>query len=210
MGASKRIAEKYVQSLSLKNKSRGDKKMTKFITTRFGNVLGSNGSVVPLFTKQIAQGGPITITHPDIIRYFMTIPEACQLVLEAGTMGNGGEIYIFDMGKPVKIIDLARKMIKLAGYLPEKDIKIKIVGLRPGEKLDEELLNDSSKTIATYHEKIMIAEEIQDEFESLHADINDLIANVNYLENDEIVRKMKNIVPEFKSMNSTFELLDVK
>jgi FlaA1/EpsC-like NDP-sugar epimerase len=210
MGASKRIAEKYVQSLSLKNKSRGDKKMTKFITTRFGNVLGSNGSVVPLFTKQIAQGGPITITHPDIIRYFMTIPEACQLVLEAGTMGNGGEIYIFDMGKPVKIIDLARKMIKLAGYLPEKDIKIKIVGLRPGEKLYEELLNDSSKTIATYHEKIMIAEEIQDEFESLHADINDLIANVNYLENDEIVRKMKNIVPEFKSMNSTFELLDVK
>jgi FlaA1/EpsC-like NDP-sugar epimerase len=210
MGASKRIAEKYVQSLSLKNKSSGDKKTTKFITTRFGNVLGSNGSVVPLFTKQIAEGGPITITHPDIIRYFMTIPEACQLVLEAGTMGKGGEIYIFDMGKPVKIIDLARKMIKLAGYLPEKDIKIKIVGLRPGEKLYEELLNDTSKTIATYHEKIMIAEEIQDEYETLHADIEDLIDNANYLDNDEIVRKMKNIVPEFKSMNSTFELLDVK
>jgi FlaA1/EpsC-like NDP-sugar epimerase len=210
MGASKRIAEKYVQSLSLKTQRTGNKNTTKFITTRFGNVLGSNGSVVPLFTKQIAQGGPITITHPDIIRYFMTIPEACQLVLEAGTMGRGGEIYIFDMGKPVKIIDLARKMIKLAGYVPDRDIKIQIVGLRPGEKLYEELLNDTSKTIPTYHEKIMIAEEILEEYECLHCDIDELIANVNCLENDEIVRKMKKIVPEFKSMNSTFELLDVK
>lgn len=210
MGASKRISEKYVQSLSLKTKRIDGEKPTKFITTRFGNVLGSNGSVVPLFTKQIAQGGPITITHPDIIRYFMTIPEACQLVLEAGAMGKGGEIYIFDMGKPVKIIDLAKKMIKLAGFVPDKDIKIQIVGLRPGEKLYEELLNDTSKTIPTHHEKIMIAEEIQDEFESLHLDIEELINNANCLGNDEIVMRMKKIVPEFKSMNSTFELLDVK
>ncbi|MFV8378251.1 polysaccharide biosynthesis protein [Flavobacterium sp. LB3R33] len=208
MGASKRIAEKYVQSLQFKNKNNGEKDATKFITTRFGNVLGSNGSVVPLFTKQIANGGPITITHPDIIRYFMTIPEACQLVLEAGAMGNGGEIYIFDMGKPVKIIDLARKMIKLAGFIPDKDIKIQIVGLRPGEKLYEELLNDTSKTLPTYHEKIMIAEEISDEFEVLSADIEELISIANNFDNDRIVLKMKHIVPEFKSMNSTFELLD--
>jgi FlaA1/EpsC-like NDP-sugar epimerase len=181
---------------------------TKFITTRFGNVLGSNGSVVPLFTKQIASGGPVTITHKDIIRYFMTIPEACQLVLEAGSMGNGGEIYIFDMGKPVKILDLAKKMIKLAGFVPDRDIKIAIVGLRPGEKLYEELLNDTSKTIPTYHEKIMIAEEIQDEFETLHADIDELIGIANFFDNDDIVSKMKKIVPEFKSMNSTYQTLD--
>ena len=131
MGAIKRIAEMYVKSLQ----SRLDNKRTKFVTTRFGNVLGSNGSVVPLFTKQISEGGPITITHPDIIRYFMTIPEACQLVLEASVMANGGEIYLFDMGKPVRIIDLAKKMIKLAGYIPYKDIDIKTIGLRPGEKL---------------------------------------------------------------------------
>ncbi len=210
MGASKRIAEKYVQSLYLKCQAEKGAKATKFITTRFGNVLGSNGSVVPLFTKQIAEGGPITITHPDIIRYFMTIPEACQLVLEAGAMGNGGEIYIFDMGKPVKIIDLARKMIQLAGYLPDKDIKIKIVGLRPGEKLYEELLNDTSKTIPTHHEKIMIAQEIQEEYESLHADIEDLVYTANFFGNDAIVSKMKKIVPEFKSMNSAFEMLDQK
>lgn len=208
MGASKRIAEKYVQSLQLKVQNEGEKNVTKFITTRFGNVLGSNGSVVPLFTKQIAAGGPVTITHPDIIRYFMTIPEACQLVLEAGSMGNGGEIYIFDMGKPVKIIDLAKKMIKLAGFIPDKDIKIQIVGLRPGEKLFEELLNDTSKTLATHHEKIMIAEEIQDEFETLHTDIEELIEKANSFGNDEIVMQMKKIVPEFISMNSTFQLLD--
>ena len=208
MGASKRIAEKYVQSLQFKNKITSEKNYTKFITTRFGNVLGSNGSVVPLFTKQIANGGPITITHPDIIRYFMTIPEACQLVLEAGAMGNGGEIYIFDMGKPVKILDLARKMIKLAGFVPERDIKIQIVGLRPGEKLYEELLNDTSKTLPTYHEKIMIAEEILDDFDGLNADIEELIRIANHFDDDQIVSKMKQIVPEFKSMNSTFELLD--
>jgi len=208
MGASKRIAEKYVQSLQIKNLNENKINATKFITTRFGNVLGSNGSVVPLFTKQIASGGPLTITHPDIIRYFMTIPEACQLVLEAGAMGNGGEIYIFDMGKPVKIIDLARKMIKLAGFMPDRDIKIEIVGLRPGEKLYEELLNDTSKTIATYHDKIMIAEEIQEEFENLHTEINELIGIANFFDNDDIVAKMKVIVPEFKSMNSTFQILD--
>lgn len=208
MGASKRIAEKYVQSLQLKSLKEKGSKGTKFITTRFGNVLGSNGSVVPLFSSQIANGGPVTITHKDIIRYFMTIPEACQLVLEAGSMGNGGEIYIFDMGKPVKIIDLARKMIKLAGFIPDVDIEIKIVGLRPGEKLFEELLNDNSKTLATHHEKIMIAQEIQEEFEDLHADIDELIKMANYFDNEIIVAKMKKIVPEFISMNSNYELLD--
>jgi FlaA1/EpsC-like NDP-sugar epimerase len=208
MGASKRIAEKYVQSLQLQSALHPEEHNTKFITTRFGNVLGSNGSVVPLFTKQIATGGPITITHPDIIRYFMTIQEACQLVLEAGVMGKGGEIYIFDMGKPVKIIDLARKMIKLAGFIPEVDIKIKIVGLRPGEKLYEELLNDTSKTIPTHHEKIMIAEEINEEYLNLHCNIEKLLQSAaNY--NDAVsVSLMKIIVPEFKSMNSTFEVLD--
>jgi FlaA1/EpsC-like NDP-sugar epimerase len=208
MGASKRIAEKYVQSLQIKNQKENKPNTTKFITTRFGNVLGSNGSVVPLFTKQIASGGPVTITHPDIIRYFMTIPEACQLVLEAGAMGNGGEIYIFDMGKPVRILDLAKKMIKLAGFIPDREIKIEIVGLRPGEKLYEELLNDTAKTVPTYHEKIMIAQEIQDEFENLHIDIEELIGIANFFHNDDIVAKMKVIVPEFKSMNSTFEVLD--
>ncbi|MCV2484000.1 polysaccharide biosynthesis protein [Flavobacterium sp. SH_e] len=208
MGASKRIAEKYVQSLFLKNQREKVEGGTKFITTRFGNVLGSNGSVVPLFTKQIAEGGPVTITHQDIIRYFMTIPEACQLVLEAGAMGNGGEIYIFDMGKPVRIIDLAKKMIKLAGFIPDKEIKIKIVGLRPGEKLYEELLNDTAKTLPTYHNKIMIAQEIQDEYETLHNDVDELIGIADFYENDDIVAKMKKIVPEFKSMNSTFEILD--
>lgn len=208
MGASKRIAEKYVQSLFLKNQRENNHHVTKFITTRFGNVLGSNGSVVPLFTKQIAEGGPVTITHQDIIRYFMTIPEACQLVLEAGAMGNGGEIYIFDMGKPVRIIDLAKKMIKLAGFIPDKEIKIKIVGLRPGEKLYEELLNDTSKTLPTYHNKIMIAQEIQDEYENLHTDIDELIGIADFYDNDDIVAKMKKIVPEFKSMNSAFEVLD--
>ncbi|MEY4011002.1 MAG: hypothetical protein RIT22_126 [Bacteroidota bacterium] len=208
MGASKRIAEKYVQSLQWKHKKEETGVVTKFITTRFGNVLGSNGSVVPLFTKQIAAGGPVTITHKDIIRYFMTIPEACQLVLEAGAMGNGGEIYIFDMGKPVKIYDLARKMIKLAGFTPDVDIKIDVVGLRPGEKLYEELLNDSAKTIPTHHEKIMIAQEMEEEFEDLHQDIIELITGSDVFDNEAIVSQMKKIVPEFKSMNSTFAVLD--
>ncbi len=208
MGASKRIAEKYVQSLLWKHTKSNDGVVTKFITTRFGNVLGSNGSVVPLFTKQIAEGGPVTITHKDIIRYFMTIPEACQLVLEAGAMGNGGEIYIFDMGKPVKIYDLARKMIKLAGFTPDVDVKIEVVGLRPGEKLYEELLNDSARTIRTHHEKIMIAQEKEEQFEELHQDIIELISGSVVYDNEAIVAQMKKIVPEFKSMNSTFEVLD--
>ncbi|WP_296686430.1 nucleoside-diphosphate sugar epimerase/dehydratase [Flavobacterium sp.] len=208
MGASKRIAEKYVQSLQWKHKKDRTGIVTKFITTRFGNVLGSNGSVVPLFTKQIAEGGPVTITHKDIIRYFMTIPEACQLVLEAGAMGNGGEIYIFDMGKPVRIYDLARKMIKLAGFTPDVDIKIDVVGLRPGEKLYEELLNDTAKTIPTHHNKIMIAQEMEEEFEELHQDIIELITGSDVFDNDAIVAQMKKIVPEFKSMNSTFAVLD--
>lgn len=208
MGASKRIAEMYVQSLHFKNAENRSSKQTKFITTRFGNVLGSNGSVVPLFTKQIQEGGPITITHPEIIRYFMTIPEACQLVLEAGAMGNGGEIFIFDMGKPVKIIDLAKKMIRLAGFTPDKDIKIKIVGLRPGEKLYEELLNNSAKNLPTHHEKIMIAEEICKEFSLLADEVEDLIILSHIKPNDKIVAKMKKIVPEFKSMNSVFQELD--
>jgi len=208
MGASKRIAEMYVQSKHLKHKNNNSVRYPKFITTRFGNVLGSNGSVVPLFTKQIQEGGPITITHPDIIRYFMTIPEACQLVLEAGSMGNGGEIYIFDMGKPVKIIDLARKMIRLAGLTPDKDIQIKIVGLRPGEKLYEELLNDSAKNLTTHHEKIMIAQEVCDEFTILNQQIEDLIQCAIEVNPTELVTKMKKIVPEFKSLNSVFQTLD--
>lgn len=208
MGASKRIAEKYVQALHYKLQIENSDCKTKFITTRFGNVLGSNGSVVPLFTEQIANGGPITITHPEIIRYFMTIPEACQLVLEAGAMGQGGEIYIFDMGKPVKIIDLANKMIRLAGFVPDKDIKIQIVGLRPGEKLYEELLNDTSKTLPTHHEKIMIAQEEPDDYDEVLNSVDKLIMVSFSFGSNEIVSKMKIIVPEFISMNSNFQALD--
>jgi len=207
MGASKRIAEKYVQTLHERHSSLNPEN-TKFITTRFGNVLGSNGSIVPLFTKQIQQGGPITITHPEIIRYFMTIPEACQLVLEAGAMGKGGEIFIFDMGEPVKIIDLAKKMIRLAGYTPDKEIEIKIIGLRPGEKLYEELLNDTSKTLPTHNEKIMIAQELCGDYEAVYVTILDLLEYFQGISNEDIVFKMKKIVPEFKSMNSIFETLD--
>ncbi len=210
MGASKRIAEMYVQSKHFKHKKLNTDRYTRFITTRFGNVLGSNGSVVPLFTKQIKEGGPVTITHPEIIRYFMTIPEACQLVLEACSMGKGGEIFIFDMGKPVKIIDLAKKMIRLAGFVPDQEIKIKIVGLRPGEKLYEELLNDSAKNLATHHEKITIAEEVCDEFDVISLGIEELIEASKTANNDRIVTLMKKIVPEFKSLNSVFETLDIE
>ncbi len=209
MGASKRIAEKYVQTLNDAVNVATKDMNTKFITTRFGNVLGSNGSIVPLFSKQILEGGPLTITHPDIIRYFMTIPEACQLVLEAGAMGKGGEIFIFDMGQPVKIIDLAKKMIRLAGFVPYKDIDIKIIGLRPGEKLYEELLNDSSKTLATHHDKIMIAQEIQEDYNEIQISTIKLLDNIEKSSNEEIVLAMKKIVPEFKSMNSVFETLDI-
>lgn len=209
MGASKRIAEIYVQSLFKKLNS-SSKDTTKFITTRFGNVLGSNGSVIPLFKNQIEKGGPITVTHPDIIRYFMTIPEACMLVLEAGVMGNGGEIFIFDMGNPVKIVSLARKMIKLAGFIPDVDIKIEFTGLRPGEKLYEELLNNKEVNIETHNPKIMIAKVQEYEFEEISIQIDELI-NISAKSKDFLtVAQMKKIVPEFKSKNSQYERLDLK
>ncbi|SDS25976.1 polysaccharide biosynthesis protein [Christiangramia echinicola] len=207
MGASKRAAEMYVQSLYHEQIKRKTSE-TKFITTRFGNVLGSNGSVVPLFKKQIEKGGPVTITHPDIIRYFMTIPEACQLVLEAGAMGNGGEIFVFDMGEPVKIMDLAIKMIKLAGYQPNKHIKVRITGLRPGEKLYEELLNDECKTLPTHHKKIMIGQEVVRDYEMVNEKIIKIINSANKLKNDKVVAKLKDLIPEFKSNNSSYERLD--
>lgn len=204
MGASKRIAEMYVQSLYQNQQA-----TTKFITTRFGNVLGSNGSVIPRFKKQIEAGGPVTVTHPDITRYFMTIPEACQLVLEAGSMGNGGEIFVFDMGSPVKIADLARKMIKLSGLEPDDDIKIEYSGLRPGEKLYEELLNNAENTLPTYHEKILIAKTRTLEYPVLSAQIDALIGPAQRQESVTLVVKaMKELVPEFVSNNSEFEKLD--
>lgn len=209
MGASKRIAEIYVQTLQEAFK-KDTRYVTNYVTTRFGNVLGSNGSVVPLFKKQISEGGPLTITHPDIIRYFMTIPEACQLVLEAGAMGHGGEIYIFDMGEAVKIIDLAKKIIKLAGFIPNKDIDIKIIGLRPGEKLYEELLNDKSTTLPTYNEKIMIARGELYDFEIIKNNIAELIESASLFNKVEVVKRMKALVPEYKSMNSSYEELDNK
>ena len=207
MGASKRAAEMYVQSL-YHDQVRQGLNTTKFITTRFGNVLGSNGSVVPLFKKQIEAGGPVTITHPDIIRYFMTIPEACQLVLEAGAMGKGGEIFVFDMGEPVKIMDLAIKMIKLAGYQPNKNIKVRITGLRPGEKLYEELLNDECKTLPTHHKKIMIGQEVVRDYEMVNDKIGKIIRSAAKLKNDKVVAKLKDLIPEFKSNNSSYERLD--
>jgi FlaA1/EpsC-like NDP-sugar epimerase len=207
MGASKRVAEIYVQSLSEEQKRLG-KESTKFITTRFGNVLGSSGSVIPKFRKQIEEGGPITVTHPDITRYFMTIPEACQLVLEAGNMGNGGEIFIFDMGKSTRIVDLAKKMVKLSGLTLGKDIQIVYSGLRPGEKIFEELLNDQENSLPTHHEKIMIGKVRTYNFNVVSQQISDLIDLYNTQENMVIVGKMKEIVPEFLSKNSIFESLD--
>jgi FlaA1/EpsC-like NDP-sugar epimerase len=201
MGASKRIAEMYVQSKHFNILSSKTENSTKFITTRFGNVLGSNGSVVPLFTKQIKKGGPITLTHPEVIRYFMTIPEACQLVLEACAMGNGGEIFIFDMGKPVKIIDLAKKMIRLAGFKPDIDIKIEIIGLRPGEKLYEELLNETAKNLTTHHEKILIAIEVCDDYNRINQQISTLIEQAYINNYDEIIDSIKKLVPEYKQLN---------
>lgn len=208
MGASKRIAEIYVQSLYKKMVEDGNA-TTKFITTRFGNVLGSNGSVIPLFKSQIEKGGPITVTHPEIIRYFMTIPEACTLVLEAGVMGNGGEIFIFDMGQPVKIVNLARKMIQLAGFVPEVDIKIEYTGLRPGEKLYEELLNQKEITTKTHNPKIMIAKVQEYNYDEVSVHIEELINYSHMCKNFLTVSQMKKIVPEFKSKNSQYEKLDV-
>ena len=208
MGASKRIAEIYVQSLFYHLRKNVDGRSTQFITTRFGNVLGSNGSVIPLFRRQIEEGGPLTVTHKDIIRYFMTIPEACSLVLEAGCMGNGGEIYIFDMGQPVKIYDLARRMIKLAGLRPDVDIQIIETGLRPGEKLYEELLNDRETTIATRHKKIMIAKVRIYEYNDVLEHLKVLRQCVDDGSRLKLVEEMKHIVPEFKSNNSIFEQID--
>lgn len=208
MGASKRIAEIYVQSLYFHQNKTKDGHRTRFITTRFGNVLGSNGSVIPRFRQQIEEGGPVTVTHRDIIRYFMTIPEACSLVLEAGCMGQGGEIYIFDMGKPIKIYDLATRMITLAGFRPNVDIKIVETGLRPGEKLFEELLNDKELTMATNHKKIMIAKVRTYEFEQIEKHIEKLqlmLADDNI---HDIVAEMKLIVPEYKSQNSMWQDVD--
>ena len=207
MGASKRIAEIYIQALQ-EHTNKNLKKPTGFVTTRFGNVLGSNGSVVPLFKRQIEEGGPLTITHPDIIRYFMTISEACQLVIEAGAMGNGGEVFIFDMGKAVKIIDLAKKIIRLAGFTPYKEIDIKVIGLRPGEKLYEELLNEKSSTLPTYNEKIMIAKVETYDYETISNAILELIELAKTQNKNDIVKKMKAIVPEFVSMNSDFQKFD--
>ena len=208
MGCSKRLAEIYIQSLSLaiiKGEVQGN---TKFITTRFGNVLGSNGSVIPRFREQINNGGPVTVTHPEIIRYFMTIPEACRLVLEAGTMGNGGEIFVFDMGQPVKIADLAQRMIELSGMKVGKDIEIEYTGLRPGEKLYEELLSHKENTKETLHEKIRIADVREYNYQDVTRCIN-LLSNLSLnVEIVDMVREMKGFVPEFKSQNSEFEKLD--
>ena len=204
MGASKRLAEIYVQGLSKEIAN-----STKFITTRFGNVLGSNGSVINRFKDQILKGGPVTVTHPNITRYFMTIPEACQLVLEAGSMGNGGEIFVFDMGEPVTIADLAKKMIRLYGYIPNIDIDITYSGLRPGEKLYEELLSDAENTLKTYHEKIMIAKVREVTLKDIECRFAEFRKLVNSSESEnELVALMKALVPEFISNNSVFEQLD--
>jgi FlaA1/EpsC-like NDP-sugar epimerase len=204
MGASKRMAEMYVQALS-----KQDGISTKFITTRFGNVLGSNGSVIIRFKEQIEKGGPVTVTHPNITRYFMTIPEACQLVLEAGSMGNGGEIFVFDMGQPIAIADLAKKMIRLYGLIPNIDVNITYSGLRPGEKLYEELLNDEENTTQTYHDKILIAKVRDVSFDLVYQSTIEL-ENILNTSNDEmqLVSKMKELVPEYISNNSIYEKLD--
>jgi FlaA1/EpsC-like NDP-sugar epimerase len=226
MGASKRIAEMYVAELQTaqqhtqksptgnfiaRDNSAIDSRTenTKFITTRFGNVLGSNGSVIPLFQRQIDKGGPVTVTHPDVMRYFMTIPEACSLVLEAGTMGRGGEIFVFDMGEPVKIIDLAYKMIKLAGLIPGKDIRIEFTGLRPGEKLYEELLNKNEEVIPTHQKKIMISKVNNQGVKTIFDSIDSLIQLAKRNKDMLVVKQMKAMVAEYKSKNSAYEKLDL-
>ncbi|SHG02359.1 nucleoside-diphosphate sugar epimerase/dehydratase [Pedobacter caeni] len=207
MGASKRIAEMYIQSLQNYERERLFK--TRFITTRFGNVLGSNGSVVPRFRAQIEMGGPVTVTDPDVTRYFMTIPEAVQLVLEASVMGNGGEIFVFDMGKPIKILNLAINMIKLAGFLPYSDIKIRFIGLRPGEKLYEELLNKTETVIPTYHEKIKISAVIDYPYEYIAQVINELLVLIQLNDDRQIVRKMQEIIPDYVSTNVNYQCINV-
>ena len=206
MGCSKRICEIYVQSLNKEVNTTSKQPSTQFVTTRFGNVLGSNGSVIPLFKKQIKEGGPVTVTDPNIIRYFMLIPEACKLVLEAGTMGNGGEIFVFDMGKPVKIAELAKRMITLSNA--EDRVQIKYTGLRPGEKLYEEVLSNEENTKPSFHEKIRIAQVREYNYESVKKDIDELIAISMKYDDMETVRKMKEIVPEYKSNNSIYKRLD--
>lgn len=208
MGATKRAAEMYVQSLNNFLENHHRKFHTRFITTRFGNVLGSNGSVIPLFKKQIMKGGPITVTHPEITRYFMTIPEACQLVLEAGIMGKGGEIYVFDMGQPVKILDLAKKMIQLSGKKVDEDIKIVYSGLREGEKLYEELLNDSETVKITHHPKIQIAQVCSKDYYKLEGQIELFYELIEKNSENEFVAHLKTLVPEFISNASRFEVLD--
>lgn len=203
MGATKRLAEMYTQSMNhLEGVS------TKFIATRFGNVLGSSGSVIPLFKKQIERGGPVTVTHPDITRYFMTIPEACELVLEAATMGNGGEVFVFDMGESVKIIDLAKKMITLSGLRVDRDIEIKYTGLRPGEKLYEELLNNNENTLPTHHPKILIAKVNTPSYSYMEIQSHELEHILDHGTSNQLVAKIKDIIPEYKSNNSVFEQLD--
>jgi FlaA1/EpsC-like NDP-sugar epimerase len=214
MGCSKRICEIYVQSLNRKLRKEAMDKLsgkpdyvtyTQFVTTRFGNVLGSNGSVIPLFKEQIKNGGPVTVTDEKIVRYFMLIPEACKLVLEAGTKGNGGEIFVFDMGQPVKIADLAKRMIALSGA---KDVEIKYTGLREGEKLYEEVLNKQEDTKPTFNKKIRIAKVREYDYEVACKQIDDLIAISKQYDNMATVKKMKEIVPEYKSNNSVYEQLD--
>ena len=220
MGATKRVSEIYVQSLgnrekriiNLNHKNKDIKKpeghITRFITTRFGNVLGSNGSVIPRFKEQISKGGPVTVTHPDIIRFFMTIPEACSLVLEASAMGEGGEVFIFDMGAPVKILDLAKKMIRLAGFSPGNQIKINFSGLRPGEKLYEELLNDAEQVIPTHHKKILIAKVVEYDFYKINKAIDILIEFAKTCNDQDVVRQLKCIIPEYISNNSIYQAID--
>ena len=206
MGCSKRICEIYCQSLNkMINEQANGKPVTQFVTTRFGNVLGSNGSVIPLFEKQIKAGGPVTVTDPKIIRFFMLIPEACKLVLEAGTHGVGGEIFVFDMGKPVKIADLAKRMIKLSGA---KNVEIKYTGLRAGEKLYEEVLSTTENTLPSFHEKIRIAKVREYDFKEVEAQINSLISLSHTYDDMAIVEKMKEIVPEYVSNNSKYSVLD--
>jgi len=208
MGASKRLAEIYVQSLSVAIRDGKHEGKTSFITTRFGNVLGSNGSVIPRFREQIRNGGPVTVTHPDIIRYFMTIPEACRLVLEAGTIGNGGEIFVFEMGKPVRIADMARRMIELSGFEPGKDISIVYTGLRPGEKLYEELLSNKENTTPTPHAKIRVAKVREYDYAWVKEEVEQVTCLAGKVNIPDMIRRMKTIIPEYISNNSEFERFD--